>query len=199
MLPFKFVNANSPVRTSKTSESRYSHRVIMLGFVKTILPEPHIWHVLHLVFEQSKLKFWQDEFGTFLGRRRRGKRRGGAFRTEGRGHCMHVDIHLSSKSGEVDITATTMTSGKCGGSDFTGLVWPRGSRQGCLVQGITRIILSYQNDPIFGVHDHPISARCKNIMYYKLVQEWQGIYMNLSTLYQTYCPWPLAVFLPNIW
>ena len=90
-------------------------------------------------------------------------------------------------------------SGKCGGSDFTGLVWPRGSRQGCLVQGITRIILSYQNDPIFGVHDHPISARCKNIMYYKLVQEWQGIYMNLSTLYQTYCPWPLAVFLPNIW
>ena len=30
-------------------------------------------------------------------------------------------------------------SGKCGGSDFTRLVCPHGSRQGCLVQGITRI------------------------------------------------------------
>ena len=66
--------------------------------------------MLHLVAEQSKLKFWQDEFGMFLGRRRGVKRGGGAFRTGGRGDCVHVDIHLSSKSGEVDITATTMTS-----------------------------------------------------------------------------------------
>ena len=82
----------------------------MLSFVKMILPEPHIRPVLHLVAEQSKLKFWQDEFGTFLSRRRGVKKGGGAFRTGGRGDCVRVDIHLSSKSGEVDITATTMTS-----------------------------------------------------------------------------------------
>ena len=37
------------------------------------------------------------------------------------------------------------TSGKCGDSDFTKLIWPHGSRQGCLDQGITKIIWRYHN------------------------------------------------------
>ena len=41
-------------------------------------------------------------------------------------------------------TLETATSGNCGDSDFTRLIRPCGSRQGCLAQGITRIIRMVQ-------------------------------------------------------